>query len=368
MPVIPIPDDWDGETWDCILVEWPDSVAWRGLLRGLVTTPARGRFWDGRTGTITDAQAIGREIEERNPIMSCQEIVTQLTAIKVAIEGIDVSNTAQAVATAEINQKIENHAIAIVDQMILQQQSQEQSQQSLASAVANAYAFSQAFAQNWVGIEIKNQVNNILRPVGAPAFQPPTVEETTTTSITNVVADPANVQLCRRVFWMLDANLEFARRLSTIVSGFAGGLLSMGSALADALAVIVFRVAPEYSPIVIPLAALTGTAALMARLYEEGVLTTVVSDMELWLETEFENLWCSLFNAAQGNLGTEYLQDLVVLSFSGYSSVPGGAAIAKLTFNLTALATLFYVSDLIPSYPPIPSPYSDSWCDDNCLQ
>lgn len=368
MPVVPIPSDWDQVTWDCILIEWPESQEWKTILRGLFTIPTRGRYWDPRTGTITDAQAVGRLIEERNLLMSCQDIVTQLIAIKTAIQNIDVSTVAQATATANISQKIDNHAVAIVDQMVLQQQSQEQSQQSLTTAVANAYAFSQAFAQTWVGIEIKNQVNNILRPVGPVGFEPPTTEETTQTSITNTLADPAEAEMCKRVYWLLASSHEVYHRLNEIISGVASGLLSMAGALSEALAVAAFKTNPSLGPIIIPLAALTGTAALMAQLYEEEVLTTVVSDMDTWLEAEFENLWCSMFQALQGNLGTDYLLDLVLSSFSGYTSVPAASALVKLTFNGSSLAALWYTSNLITSYPAIPSPYSDGWCSSNCIE
>lgn len=63
---IPIPDDWDGQNWRCVRVEWPDSPQWLALLRGLLSTPARGRWWDERSGIVTDAQATGREIYRRN--------------------------------------------------------------------------------------------------------------------------------------------------------------------------------------------------------------------------------------------------------------------------------------------------------------
>jgi hypothetical protein len=63
---IPIPDDWDGVSWCCYLVEWPESESWKAILNGQVTAPSKGRFWDERTGTITDVQEIGLEIFERN--------------------------------------------------------------------------------------------------------------------------------------------------------------------------------------------------------------------------------------------------------------------------------------------------------------
>jgi len=62
---MPIPQDWNGE-WECIEVQWPKSVMWSALLRGLLTMPERGRFWDEKTGTIKDAQAIGRAIYDAN--------------------------------------------------------------------------------------------------------------------------------------------------------------------------------------------------------------------------------------------------------------------------------------------------------------
>lgn len=66
MSQVPIPDDWDGQTWDCAIVEWPASDDWLAILRGLITWPQRGRFWDAETGSILDAQAVGLEIFNRN--------------------------------------------------------------------------------------------------------------------------------------------------------------------------------------------------------------------------------------------------------------------------------------------------------------
>jgi len=72
MPVIPIPDDWNGQDWLCVQVEWPLSIKWLALLAGLLTTPLRGRFWDERTGNIRAAQAIGAQIDKRNlPFNAC---------------------------------------------------------------------------------------------------------------------------------------------------------------------------------------------------------------------------------------------------------------------------------------------------------
>jgi len=77
MTGLPIPQDWDGEEWFCVSIQWPSSVLWAGILAGLLTTMERGRTWDGGTGSILDVQAIGREIHDRNlPFTLCDNVDT----------------------------------------------------------------------------------------------------------------------------------------------------------------------------------------------------------------------------------------------------------------------------------------------------
>jgi len=69
---VKIPQDWDGETWFCLQLEWPASRDWIAVLSGLLTSPLQGRFWDERTGTVTDAQDVGWQIWSRNvPFTEC---------------------------------------------------------------------------------------------------------------------------------------------------------------------------------------------------------------------------------------------------------------------------------------------------------
>jgi hypothetical protein len=71
---MPIPQDWDGETWRCVELRWPDSVHYTGILQGTITELARGRYWDESTGSVIDAQTIGRAIAEINlPLVPCDE-------------------------------------------------------------------------------------------------------------------------------------------------------------------------------------------------------------------------------------------------------------------------------------------------------
>lgn len=82
---VPIPQDWDGETWCLWSVCWPDSPEWIGILQGLISSPALGYFWDGSTGTITQVQEVGLEISDDNlplkgALMRCDEQLNELIA------------------------------------------------------------------------------------------------------------------------------------------------------------------------------------------------------------------------------------------------------------------------------------------------
>lgn len=75
---IPIPEDWNGTSWSRFSICWPDSPAWIALLLGFITTPKRGRFWDERSGIVTQAQQIGKQIFDFNypldgVIVSCAD-------------------------------------------------------------------------------------------------------------------------------------------------------------------------------------------------------------------------------------------------------------------------------------------------------
>lgn len=67
-----IPSDWDGESWACYRITWPNSPQWIAVLRGLIVAMAYGRTWDERTGVVVDTQLIGMAIEGANmPLVPC---------------------------------------------------------------------------------------------------------------------------------------------------------------------------------------------------------------------------------------------------------------------------------------------------------
>jgi hypothetical protein len=82
-----IPDDFDGE-YCRYSVCWPKSSQWEAILRGVLVMPARGRFWDENTGSITEAQEVIRETFDNNlhlkeVIMACGD--SQLSEIASAL-------------------------------------------------------------------------------------------------------------------------------------------------------------------------------------------------------------------------------------------------------------------------------------------
>lgn len=89
---LPIPADWDGESWCRWAICWPDSEGWEAILRGFVTLPQRGWTWDERTGSILAVQETGREITAQNlpfsgVFMACNdtELVAAFSDIALAI-------------------------------------------------------------------------------------------------------------------------------------------------------------------------------------------------------------------------------------------------------------------------------------------
>jgi hypothetical protein len=58
-----IPSDMDQDTeWVHVGMCIPNTRMWRGVVAGCIYNLSRGRHWDENTGTITDAQSVGREI------------------------------------------------------------------------------------------------------------------------------------------------------------------------------------------------------------------------------------------------------------------------------------------------------------------
>jgi len=59
---IPDPTKWDGESYCLMTICVPNTDDWIGIVRGKIWELARGRHWNGQTGSIKGAQAVGRLI------------------------------------------------------------------------------------------------------------------------------------------------------------------------------------------------------------------------------------------------------------------------------------------------------------------
>jgi len=59
-----IPDDWNGQDYCYYVLRIPKSTLWVSAVSGAIYTLTRGRFWDGSTGIISNAQLVGLQIWE----------------------------------------------------------------------------------------------------------------------------------------------------------------------------------------------------------------------------------------------------------------------------------------------------------------
>jgi len=68
----PIPGDWDGVSWQCIKVWFPESTYWLAIARGIIYELTRAKTWDERTGSVPDVQKLAWEIYRRAvPFRDC---------------------------------------------------------------------------------------------------------------------------------------------------------------------------------------------------------------------------------------------------------------------------------------------------------
>lgn len=91
---VAIPQDWDGETYECYSVKWPASFEWRAVLNGLIDRGATGWTYEEKSGNVIAARDAIRATLEYNLrnevcIMSCNEdTIAELAGIRAALEGI----------------------------------------------------------------------------------------------------------------------------------------------------------------------------------------------------------------------------------------------------------------------------------------
>lgn len=77
------------------LVCVPDDQIWKTAFREAVRQLTKGRYWDRDTGSIIEAQNVGREIY--NSMINCTELMTRLLGIENAIRDLALSSGTQGV-------------------------------------------------------------------------------------------------------------------------------------------------------------------------------------------------------------------------------------------------------------------------------
>lgn len=359
-PLMPIPDDWNGEDWTCVFIDWPDSEEWLALLRGFVSTPQRGRFWDGRTGSILAALEVGQQIADRNGvIVSCQDLVLALQAIQAAVEGIDINVNTQATATVDINNTLIANNIAT--NLVLQSLEANLVSVSIsgASAQAEAFAWSQAIAQNFVGVHIDLNVPMQMRPIAPTSEYPdPTLEEKNEAGINSALQSDTAAEQCKRVFWLVYSSWKFWEYIQTTQGKISGSVLSWGGAIADALTVVGLQASPSSKAIIMPASILLQASHLLGTLWQENVIGAALTSIVDFHANNLETIVCEIYCKLEGDQPTDVIQDAIEQLWVSFGANQGWLGLIRATYPLNALAFLYYTSPLISSQPAIPAPYT----------
>lgn len=358
MPQIPIPDDWAGADWTCQIIEWPDSVQWLALLRGFMSTAARGRFWDARTGTITDAQAIGLEIERRNPVSSCDDLITAVNNLVTAVEGIEINSDTQVTIQTSIKNEITTVASAIANSIA--------ASLSASQSIAASFAWSQSLSQSFVGVNVYNNVTMQIRELEPGVTPPPATEEETPTGIESTTQSTADAEICKRAFWVAYSGLEFFQRLLKVDTWLYFTVLGAVGSLGDLIGEVANLVTGGNKILIIPASMLLQVAHTISRLQDENDLTTALEGIVDGL-TDVDEVACNIYDKVKSDASTLEIQDYVIdriISVGGINAQQAG--LARLVFNLNTLAALYYTSPLLGAAPAVLAGF-DSTCQ-NCLE
>lgn len=335
---VPIPDDWDGNTWNCYFVTFPHSVQWDAILRGLLSIPVRGRFWDGRTGSILDVQETAKEIIRRNAEMDCNDLITVLQEIRDNIDNVTVEQNLLVNVTSQMATNI----------------------QVSAQATAQAYAWSQAFALSTSAVKVINNVELVMRPLEPGVIEAPQAEETEPTGITPTAHSMVDTEICRRVWWYVytvktifnhwwDASLF----VQTSILGFLG-------MIATGLSVAALKGNPAQKAILIPAAVLLQAAHYLTELYYEGLIQTAFGDINTWLNDNWTTLVCEVYALVVAGTNTLAIQQAIIANYLAYSIEADKSKFAPILLlftNLNTLAALYYVSSLIGTLPDVPAEF-----------
>jgi hypothetical protein len=285
-------------------------VQWLAILRGYFSTPLRGRFWDERTGSIKDTQAIGEEIFERNDIMTCQDLIIQLQNLNDIMVNVNANLSAQAVAQATANNILD------IQNTVIAQSNATAS--STSSAIANL-SLTQSIVQ---------QIVIDARPYGGQEIEPSPEEGE------EIGIDPPNQidvdYRCDVAYWLVESVHQIALFLrdkyAPFFLQFSEGALSLITA---ALRLAAWRF-PNSAPVTVPASAITALVQLLVYWEKEAIVEPALDAIIAFLENP---------------VVTQYYYDLL----GCYSFDPDGTT-ASLADEIVEYATV--VHGLNPAYVP----------------
>ena len=82
-----VPDDWDGSTYKCYKIRWPNSNLYSAILLGAISRPSFPSYWDPDTGDVDEAvEAIESSYDQTIPdfwIEDCEDTVLMTKGFRV---------------------------------------------------------------------------------------------------------------------------------------------------------------------------------------------------------------------------------------------------------------------------------------------
>lgn len=350
-----IPDDWaEANGYLFASFCFPNSRKWRSVINGLVSELFYGRNWDRDTGTIIEAQQIGREVFESMAICDLERLIIAVEAIALALSGpveepqpIYLTNKVMAEATAESSSHSSSMALAqlaLANNVLVN---------NYVIAVAQAQAA--AISQNFLTITLPAQVPEKTSPTVSAEIAPDL--EKYPTEDTGLTDEPITDigELCQRSHYIVASTTELLKAVRDVMSFTPLALLasSISNILTDAINYTSDVLG--YAGIVIPkpvLAALVEYMAGYVGLYPpplagERTILEVMDAAVTLLESEgsqmAKDIYCQAVNDATS-------REIVAHIYNAYLYTDEAVgALLMIVLNEAAIATVFYNTTLFES-------------------
>lgn len=88
---LPVPSDWDGESYALMLVCIPDSVQWKAIVRGAIYGLTWWKSWDNQTGDTYTVRDIANEIYESIMVCKLDDLVSEFKRLNAILSGEQIT-------------------------------------------------------------------------------------------------------------------------------------------------------------------------------------------------------------------------------------------------------------------------------------